>query len=166
MQNPIKKLVKVLLFLRNQVFCLKNWKFWWAPTTRDFINFFLKFCMCFLLTNVYKRVCGIFSVLFRIWVICQNKKDLVSTHSQKPGLSITQDLNKIKKIPHSFADIGKTKMCAKFQQKMLNSMVVGAHQSFQFFRQITWFLRNKRVLSKFNYWILHHLLRIIKLQNN
>ena len=28
------------------------------------------------------------------------KKDLVSTHSQKLGLSITQDLNNIKKIPH------------------------------------------------------------------
>ena len=28
------------------------------------------------------------------------KKDLVSTHSEKPGLSITQDLNK-KKIPHT-----------------------------------------------------------------
>ena len=29
------------------------------------------------------------------------KKDLVSTHSHKPGLSITQDLNKFKKIPHT-----------------------------------------------------------------
>ena len=29
------------------------------------------------------------------------KKDLVSTHSQKAGLSITQDLNKIKKIPNT-----------------------------------------------------------------
>ena len=26
-------------------------------------------------------------------------------------------------------------MCAKFQQKILNSMLVGAFQSFQFFRQ-------------------------------
>ena len=35
-------------------------------------------------------------------------------------------------------------MCAKFQQKMLNSMVVGARQSFQFFRQKTWFIGNDR----------------------
>ena len=43
------------------------------------------------------------------------KKDLVSTHSQKPGLSITQDLNKILKNPeHPFVDIGKTEMCEKF----------------------------------------------------
>ena len=29
------------------------------------------------------------------------KKDVVSTQSQKPGLSITQDLNKIKKISNT-----------------------------------------------------------------
>ena len=63
-------------------------------------------------------------------------------------------------------DIGKTEMCAKFQQKMLNCTVVGARQSFQFFRQITWFLGNKRTLPKFKYWILHRLISIIKLQNN
>ena len=45
-------------------------------------------------------------------------------------------------------------------------MVVGARQSFQFFRQITWFLRNARTLCKFQYWILHHLISIIKLPNN
>ena len=39
-------------------------------------------------------------------------------------------------------------MCAKFQQKILNSMVVGARQSFHFFKQNTWFLENNRALSK------------------
>ena len=34
----------------------------------------------------------------------------------------------------------------KFQQKILNSKVVGARQSFQFFRQKTWFLINNRAL--------------------
>ena len=43
-------------------------------------------------------------------------------------------------------------------------MVVGASQSFQFFREISWFLGSKRALSKFKYWILHHLISIIKLQ--
>ena len=56
-------------------------------------------------------------------------------------------------------------MCAKFQQKILNSMVVGAHQSFQFSREITWFLGNKRALSKFKSWILHQLISTIKLQD-
>ena len=44
-------------------------------------------------------------------------------------------------------------------------MVVGAHQSFQFFGQITWFLGNTRALSKCKYWTLYHLISIIKLQN-
>ena len=44
-------------------------------------------------------------------------------------------------------------------------MVVRAGQNFQFLREITWFLGNKRALSKFKYWILHHLISITKLQN-
>ena len=52
-------------------------------------------------------------------------------------------------------------MCAKFQQKLLKSMVVGARQSFQFFRQNTWFLKNNRALSKFLYGILYYLIIIV-----
>ena len=47
---------------------------------------------------------------------------------------------------HPFVDIIKQKMCAKFQQKILKSMVVGASQSFQFSRQKIWFLGNNRGL--------------------
>ena len=39
-----------------------------------------------------------------------------------------------------FVDITRQKTSAKFQQKILKSIVVGAHQNFQFFRQKTWFL--------------------------
>ena len=42
-------------------------------------------------------------------------------------------------------------------------MVVGARQSFQFFRLETWFLRNIRGLPEFRYWILHNLISITKL---
>ena len=42
-------------------------------------------------------------------------------------------------------------------------MVVGACQSFQFFGQNTWFLKNNRALSKFLYGILHYLISITKL---
>ena len=45
-------------------------------------------------------------------------------------------------------------------------MVVGAHQSFQFFRQNTWFLENNRVLSKSLYGILYYLISIIKQYKN
>ena len=43
-------------------------------------------------------------------------------------------------------------------------MVVGARQSFQFFRQKTWFLENNRALSKFLYGVSHYLISIIKSQ--
>ena len=46
-------------------------------------------------------------------------------------------------------------MSAKFQQKILHSRVVGARQSFNFFRQNTWFLENNRALFKVWYGILH-----------
>ena len=38
---------------------------------------------------------------------------------------------------HFSVDIGKQEICANFQQKILNSMAVGACQSFQFFIQKT-----------------------------
>ena len=109
---------------------------------------------------------GFFKFCLELGLFARIKKYLVSTHSQKPVLSITQDLNKIKKISHPFVDIRKTETCGKLQQKILNSMVVGARQSFGFFRQITWFLRNTRPLSKFKNWILHQLISIIKSPNN
>ena len=55
--------------------------------------FLLKFRSQFLLTSVYKKMFGIFSILFRSWVICKNKKHLGSTHSFT-FLLITQDLKK------------------------------------------------------------------------
>ena len=55
---------------------------------------------------------------------------MVSTHLPKTGLSITQDLNKIKNPEHPFVDSGMLERCAKFQHKILNSMVVGTHQNF------------------------------------
>ena len=90
---------------------------------------------------------------------------------QKPGLflfwQITQDLNQIKtNLEHPFEHIGRSETCGKYQQKLSYSKVVGARQSFQFFRQNTWFLENNRVLSKFLYGILHCLISITKLSKN
>ena len=48
-------------------------------------------------------------------------------------------------------------MFPKLQQKILNSMVVGDSQSCQFFRQITGFLKNNKVLSKFKGQTLRYL---------
>ena len=69
-----------------------------------------------------------------------------------------------KKDPeHTFVDIVKQETCAKFQKKLLNSMVVGTRQIFQFFIQNMWFLENSRALSKFLYDILHCLISVTKL---
>ena len=53
-----------------------------------------------------------------------------------------------------------------FNKKLLKSMVVGARQSFQFYRQNTWFLENNRALSKFLYGTLPYLISITKLYKN
>ena len=51
-------------------------------------------------------------------------------------LLITQDLNKLEKIPNTFLEIVAWEMSVKFQQKLLNYMVAGSRQNVQFFRQI------------------------------
>ena len=163
MQNSIRKFRKSCIFLRNQVLCLKNWKLWRAPTTIDFNNFCWTFAHVPYLPISIEECLGFFKFCLELELFAKIKKYLVSTHSKKPVLLITLDL---KNSTHPFVDIRKKEMCAKFQQKILNSTVVGACQIFQFFRQITWFLRNTRALSKFKHWILHHIISIIKLQNN
>ena len=53
-------------------------------------------------------------------------------------------------------------MC-EVSAKNIELWVIGAPQSFQIFRQNTWFIENNRALSKFLYGILHYLVNIIKL---
>ena len=65
------------------------------PTVQYFL---LKLRTRFLLTNVYKRVCGIFLFYLDLELYAKIRNDLVSTHSFFTLLLITQGLNKIKKI--------------------------------------------------------------------
>ena len=95
-----------------------------------------------------KRVWEFF-ILFRSWVINKSvKHDCVETRSFLIFAN-TQDLTEIKKIPHPFVDIDKSETCVKFQQKILNCRIVGACQSFQIFRQNTWFLENNELCLNF-----------------
>ena len=65
-----------------------------------------------------KACLGIFLFCLDLELFAKIKKDLVSTHSLKPGLSITQDLDKIKKNPeHPFVDIISRKHAQNFSQK-------------------------------------------------
>ena len=91
--------------------------------------------------------CVGFSLLYLdLELFVKIKKYLVSTHSFFTLLLITQDLDKIKKTHTPFLDITKWKICAKFMQKILNSVVVGGRQSFQFFRRKIWFVGDSRGL--------------------
>ena len=150
------------------LYCFREtWYFVWKIENSDqlqlpqtFINF-----VEILHPTVYKRVCGIFFILFRTWVICQNQKiHGFYTLTETRFINNSGSKQNKKNSTHLFVDICKMEKCAKFQQKQFNSMVGGAYRSFQFFR-LTWFLGNTRALSKFKYWILHHLISIIKLQN-
>ena len=126
---------------------MKNWKLWQASTAVEFYIF----CTRFRLANVYKRVLGIFFILFGSWII--DKPGFCECVESRSFLfwQITQFLNKILKNPeHPFVDSGKQEMCIKFQQKLLKSTVIGTLQSFQFFRQDSWFLENNRGLL--NFW--------------
>ena len=148
------------MLLRKQVFYLKNRKLSRASTTIDFNDFFLnffKFRTIFLLTHVYKVVRDFLLFFLRSWIICPKQKKPGLFTLTKQSISITRDLSKIKKnkkIPNTFLQTLLSAM-QNFRKKILNSMVVGARQSFQFFRQVIWFLGNYRTLSKFKYWILH-----------
>ena len=76
-------------------------------------------------------------------------------------LSFTVECNLI--VTDSLDVTFDLKSATNLQQKILNCRVVGDRQSFQIFRQNTWFLENKRALSNFLYRILHYLISIIKL---
>ena len=54
----------------------------------------------------------------------------------------------------------------RFQRKILNFMLVGACQNFQFFKETTWFLGNNRDLFKFSHQILRNLSRIIEIEKH
>ena len=107
---------------------------------------------------------GIFFILFRSSVIDKpGFCECVETRSLLILANSLSSKQNRKNPTHAFVDICKSGTCAKFQQKLLKSLLVAARQSFQFFRQSTWFLESNRALSKFLYGILHYLISIPKL---
>ena len=93
-QNPIPK-DEALLFPRNQVICLQNWKLWRAPTVTEFNIFCWNFANVSSLMST--KVCwGFFLILFRTWIINKNVKHDCAKTGVSKFLQITQDLNKKK----------------------------------------------------------------------
>ena len=106
---------------------------------------------------------GIFFILFKSRVI--DKPCFCECVQTRSFLfwQITQNSKQNKKKSQIGICSEKKETCTKFQRKSLKSTVVGARQSFKFFSQNTWFLKNNRTLSKVLYWILHYVISITKL---
>ena len=100
-ETPYRNLDKALLFSRNQVFCLKNWKLWRDPTPMKFNIFCWKFAHISYLPMSTKWCLWSFLFCLDFELFAKIKKDLVSTQSFFTFLLIIQDLNKIKKIPNT-----------------------------------------------------------------
>ena len=105
----------------------------------------LKLCTRFLLTNVCKNLCMTFFILFRSWVICKNLRDLISTHLVFIFLLITQKKKKKKKkkkqpkkSPKPFCENCSYETGDKFQQKVLNYMVIKLHVKVSSFSEKYW----------------------------
>ena len=114
---------KALLFSRNQVICLKNWKLWRVPTTVKFNNLNLplpklnppspgetsfKKPRLIRVNDVYKRVFGIFLIFFRSWVIIKNVKNkCVETRSFLFFTNNSRSKQNKNNSEHAFVDISR-----------------------------------------------------------
>ena len=123
--------------------------------------FLLKFCTYILLTTNGHKFCSHYFYFVQILSCLQkNKKSsdfYIFTETRFFTFSlITLDLNRFTKIPNT----RRGEMGVKYQQNILNFVVVGARQCCLFLRKITWFLGNNRILSKFRYRILYYVISI------
>ena len=91
---PYTKIDKALLFLRNQLFC---------RTFENFDELQLSYSSIFVAETslMFSTYHLLFLFYLDLELFAKIKKDLVSTHSFFILLLISQDLNKIKKIPHT-----------------------------------------------------------------
>ena len=137
MQNTIQKFRQSSIVFKKPGILSESLKTLRSSNYPTVQYFLLKLRTRFLLTNVCKG-CAVFIYLFTYLLsyLQKIKKTIFSTHLVFTLFLKNSKSKQNKKNPtHHFADITKRKTCAKFQRKILNSMVVGAPQIFQFFRQ-------------------------------
>ena len=127
------------------VFC---WNFahvsYLAISTKGCSRFFW-FCLDLELLAKIKKTWCLYTLVFYIFINDSRSKQ------------------NLKNPEHPFVEIIKWKTYTIFHQKILNFVVVGASQSFPFFREIAWFFGNNRALSKFRYRILYNWISITEL---
>ena len=99
MQNTIQKFRQSSIVFEKPGILSENVKILTSSNYPAVQYFLLKLRTRFLLTKAYQWVCGIFLFYLDFQLFAKIKKDLVSAHLLFTLLLITQDLNKIKKIP-------------------------------------------------------------------
>ena len=83
----------------------------------------------FHLTMCTQGYLEFFFILFRSWVICENqKRSGFYTLVFYIFINNSRSKQNKKNAEHPFVDTVKLKTCAKFQQKILNFVAVGARQ--------------------------------------
>ena len=127
MQNAIQKFRQSSIVFEKPGILFENLETLTRSNYPIIQYFWVKLHICFLFTNVYTRVCEIFLILFRSWVICKNeKRPSFYTLAFYTFINNSRSKQDKKNLIHLFLDITRYKTCAKFWQKILNSMVVGA----------------------------------------
>ena len=81
MQNTIQKFRQSFIVYEEPSILFENLKILTSSNYPTVQYFLLKLRTRFLLTIVYKRVCGIFLFYLDLELFAKIKKDLVSTHS-------------------------------------------------------------------------------------
>ena len=108
MQNPIKRFRQSSIVFEKPGILSGNLKTLTSFNYPTIQYFLLKLRTWFLLTNVYNRVCGVFFISFRSWVIGKNLK--------RPGfytlvfytfINNSRSKQNKKNPTHSFVDITK-----------------------------------------------------------
>ena len=95
MQNIIQKFRQSSIVFEKAGILSQNLKTLTSSNYPTVQYFFAETSHTFSTYQCLQKGCGIFFILFRSWVICKIKKDLVSTHLFFTLLLITRDLSKI-----------------------------------------------------------------------
>ena len=108
MEDPIQKFRQSSIVFEKPGNLSENLKTLTSSNYPAVQYFLLKLWTHFLLINVYKRVSGIFLILFRSWVINKKvKNECIETRSFLIFASNSRSKQNKKNPRHSFVDVGK-----------------------------------------------------------
>ena len=142
MQNFLQKFRQSSIIFVKPGFLSKKLKTFTRLNYHMFQYFSLKLHTRYLLTNVFKRVFGMFLFCLDLELIGNIKNtQFLRTHFYIFNDNSRSKQNK-KILEHPFVKISKQETCARFQGKVLNFIPVGACQNF-----------NNRNLFKFRYQV-------------